>query len=160
VSILRLFQFRVVTLLVAAHCGWGGVEEAKLSVRGGGVDISPVGPTRGLIGQPGDKVDWVWDITPKEPGEHTFDLVIVTYKGSSDNPLFIVNPPINIKLDVTETWSHRISSAKAWVIGFGGLVIALAAIVTFFREQVFALLPKRIRKRKDSRQAVSNNKSV
>ena len=92
----------------------GGVEEAKLSVPGGKVDVSSVGPTRGLIGQPGDEVNWSWGVTPKETGTYMLDLVITTYQGSSDNPLFVINPPIRIKLVVTNTFLHRLDSAKVF----------------------------------------------
>jgi len=125
----------------------GGVEGATLSVGGGGAQISPVGPTRGLIGQPGDRVDWTWNISPSEPGEYTLELVVVTYQGTSDNPLSVVNPPVPITLKVTDTWSHRLNELKGWIIGLGAFFAAVAVILTFFREQVFGLLPKRAKKK-------------
>jgi hypothetical protein len=130
----------------------GGVEGATLSVRGGGVQISPVGPDRRLIGQPGDTADWTWDITPMQPGEYTLELVVVTYQGTSDNPLSVVDPPIPITLNVTDTWSHRLNSVKGWIIGLGAFFAAVAIIFTFFREQVFGLLPNRKKKEKEQKE--------
>jgi hypothetical protein len=130
----------------------GGVEGATLSARGSGIQISPVGPTRGLIGQPGDSVYWYWDITPSEPGDYILQLVVVTYLGTSDNPLSVVNPPVPIALNVTDTWSHRLDSVKGWIIGFGAFFGALVIIFTFFREQVFGLLPKRKKKAKEQKE--------
>jgi hypothetical protein len=109
----------------------GGIEEARLSARGGGADISAVGPTRGLIGEPGDKLSWTWDITPKEPREYELELVVITYQGTSNNPLSVVNPPIKIDLEVNNTFSHWISSMKAWLIGLGAVAVAAAAIWKF-----------------------------
>jgi hypothetical protein len=130
----------------------GGVEDATLSARGGGVQISSVGPTRRLIGQPGDMVSWTWEITPMQPGMYTLELVVVTYQGESDNPLSIVNPPIPITLNVTDTLSHRVNSVKGWIIGFSAFLAAVAIILTFFREQVFGLLPKRKKKEKEQKE--------
>jgi hypothetical protein len=136
----------------------GGVEGATLAARGGGMKISQVGPARGLIGQPGDSVSWIWNITPDEPGDYILELVVVTYQGSSDNPLSVVNPPVQIALDVTDTWSHRISSLKGWIIGLGAFFAALAIIFTFFREQVFGLLPKRAKKKEETAGSDSETK--
>ena len=130
----------------------GGVEDATLSVRGGGVQISSVGPTRRLIGRPGDTVGWAWYITPMQPGMHTLELVVVTYQGESDNPLSIVNPPISITLNVTDTLSHRVNSVKGWIIGLGAFLGAVAIILAFFREQVFGLLPKRKKKEEEQKE--------
>jgi hypothetical protein len=130
----------------------GGVEDATLSDRGGGVQISPVGSTRRLIGQPGDTAHWAWDITPMQPGEYTLELVVVTYQGTTDNPLSIINPPVDIALNVTDTWSHRLDSVKGWIIGLGAFFAAVAIIFTFFREQVFGLLPKRKKKAKEQKE--------
>lgn len=120
----------------------GGVEEAQLSARGGGVDIAPIGPTRRLIGRPGDKADWTWDITPKEPKDYTLELVVVTYQGEGDNPLYIINPPIEIKLSVTNTWGHRIKSVNSWALGlaaFVGAVVVLwkpiGALLSWWRDR-------------------------
>jgi hypothetical protein len=105
----------------------GGREEAVLSARGG-VDISAVGPVTGLIGQPGDHVNWTWDITPRQPGTHTLDLVVITYQGTTDNPLETLNPPVQISLRVGNTVSHTASKINGWVVGFGAFLAALAGI--------------------------------
>jgi hypothetical protein len=115
----------------------GGVEEAKLSGPPGKVDISPVGSTRRLIGQVGDQATWAWNITPKQPGDYTLDLVITTYQGTTENPLYIINPPIPIDLSVRNTWPHFLNAMKAWIIAFSTFVGAVAVILTFFREQLF-----------------------
>jgi hypothetical protein len=60
-----------------------------------------------------------------------------------------LNPPVAITLRVTDTWSHRLNSAKDWIIGLGAFFAALAIIFTFFREQVFGLLPKRQKKEEE-----------
>ena len=107
----------------------GGREEAILSAQGGGVDISAVGPVTGLIGQPGDRVHWIWDITPRQPGTHTLDLVVITYQGTTDNPLETLNPPVQIPVQVGNTVSHAASKINGWIVGFGAFLAALAGIV-------------------------------
>jgi hypothetical protein len=121
----------------------GGVEEAKLSGPPGKVDISPVGSTRRLIGQVGDQATWAWNITPKQPGDYTLDLVITTYQGTTENPLYIINPPIPIDLSVRNTWSYFFNAMKAWIIAFSTFVAAVAVILAFFREQFFGKKDKK-----------------
>jgi hypothetical protein len=121
----------------------GGREEAVLSARGGGVDISAVGPVTGLIGQPGDHVNWTWDITPRQPGTHTLDLVVITYQGTTDNPLETLNPPVQIPLRVGNTVSHAASKINGWVVGVGAFLAALAGI--------FAVITPLWRRRKSRR---------
>ena len=128
----------------------GGVEEARLSARGGGADISAVGPTRGLIGEPGDKLSWTWDITPKEPRKYELELVVITYQGTSNSPLSVVNPPIEIRLEVNNTFSHQISSMKAWLIGLGAVAVAAAAIWKFGAD-LFSPIGRLINKRDPKR---------
>jgi len=124
----------------------GGVEEAKLSSASDKLAISAVGSTRRLLGQIGDKAEWTWDITPKEPGEYKLDLVIMTYQGTTDNPLYVINPPISVNLTVTNTWSHRFKSMMGWINWFYISIGAIAGILVFFREQVLTPL-KNLRKR-------------
>lgn len=106
----------------------GGVQEAKLSARGGGVDIALAGPPRRLIARPGDRAVWAWNITPKEPKDYTLELVVITYQGTGDNPLDIINPPIEIELTVTNTWWHRIKSMNTAAIGAAAFVGAVAIL--------------------------------
>jgi hypothetical protein len=89
----------------------GGVEQASLSNSGGGVSISPVGPTRVTIAEPGDSVTWTWDITAEQPGDYTLNLVVITYQGTSDRVLTYINRPVPINLKVRDTWSHRAKSS-------------------------------------------------
>jgi hypothetical protein len=112
----------------------GGVEEAKLSVVGEAdrVDISPVGSTRGLIGRPGDKLGWTWDITPKEPGDYTLRLVVITYQGNTDNPLSTMSPPVEIKINVSSTWSYRAKAMGEKIAEAGALIGAIGVIGGFF----------------------------
>jgi hypothetical protein len=58
-----------------------------------------------------------------------FALVAITYQGTSDNPLFVVNPPIYIQLSVTNTFGHRVKGAIGWIIGLGAALAALTAIL-------------------------------
>ena len=123
----------------------GGVEEAALSVLGGGADISAVGPTRGLIGKPGDVVSWTWDIKPKEPREYKLDLVVITYQATSSNPLFVVNPPIQIELKVNNTLSHQISSLRLLIISIAAIIVAVG-IIWKFADEIFAPIRRRMRR--------------
>jgi hypothetical protein len=110
------------------------------------VTISPVGPTQREIGKPGDRVSWSWNITPKEPGDYILDLIVMTYHEKTDNPLYVLDPPIEIDISVTNTWSHRFKSMVGWILGFALFIGAVGTILIFFREQVFAPL-KNFRKR-------------
>jgi hypothetical protein len=114
----------------------GGVEEAKLSVSGGGVDIAPVSPARATIGQPGDSVTWRWDLTPKEPGDYTLKLEVITYQGTSDRPLAYINPPVRIGLSVTNTLSHRIKTNVPRIVGFVTFIGVLAGAIAGVRSLV------------------------
>jgi hypothetical protein len=129
----------------------GGVEEATLTVAGAHdrVAVTPVGPSKGLIGRPGDRLHWQWDLVPKEPGTYTLELVVVTFRGTSDTPLATVNPPIDITLHVADTWKHRFTAIRGAIIGLAALLAAIAGILTFFREQIRARLPGRRRSESD-----------
>ncbi|MCU7825121.1 hypothetical protein [Kitasatospora sp. DSM 101779] len=122
----------------------GGTEEAILSTRDK-IDIPPIGPTKGLIGQPGDRVEWRWTITPREAGNSILNLTIVTYQGSTSNPLFATNPPIEIKITAKNTWKNRLAELKGWVIGASTVIAAIATILAFFREPIFGRLARRRR---------------
>jgi hypothetical protein len=141
----------------------GGVEEAKLSVRGPAdrVEISPVGSTRGLIGKPGDKISWIWEITPKEPGSYTLRLVVVTYQGMSDNPLATLNPPIEIDLSVSDTGRHRFKWITDRIVGLSIILGAVSVILVFFREQIFGPISKRRRRRRrEALESVSDTPNI
>jgi hypothetical protein len=84
----------------------GGVEGATLSAPDGGVAITAIGPTTGLIGKPGDEVDWTWSLKATQPGTYPVDLVVVTYQGETHNPLYTMNPPLTLKLVVTTGPRH------------------------------------------------------
>ncbi|NUK32521.1 hypothetical protein HRW16_19350 [Streptomyces lunaelactis] len=128
----------------------GGVEEARLSCRTKDVEISAIGPAKGLIGRIGDSVTWRWAITPKKAGKHTLDLVIVTYQGNTNNPLHAVNPPIKIEVEAKQTLKSRVNSARVWVLGISTFVVALSGILAFFREPIFKRLSKRRHVTKES----------
>lgn len=119
----------------------GGVEGATLSAPGGGVAITPVGPTTGLIGKPGDKVEWSWSLKSAQPGTHPLDLVVVTYQGETSNPLYTLKPPLVINLVVTDTLAHRagaVGSAAgklAAVVGtIAGACVAVGGCATGIRK--------------------------
>jgi hypothetical protein len=110
----------------------GGVEGATLSAPQGGVAITAIGPTTGLIGRPGDVVEWSWSLKPAQPGTYPLDLVVVTYQGETSNPLYTLKPPLTINLVVTNTVAHRVaaagSTATKWVAIVGTIAGACIAV--------------------------------
>jgi hypothetical protein len=104
----------------------GGVEGATLSAPGGGVAITPVGPTTGLIGKPGDKVEWSWSLKAAQPGTYPLDLVVVTYQGETRNPLYTLKPPLVINLVVADTLAHRAAAAGSAAGKVAGVVATIA----------------------------------
>jgi hypothetical protein len=125
----------------------GGVEGASLTAPGEAVAITPIGPTTGLIGKPGDHVEWTWSLKPSQPGTYTLYLVVETYQGETTNPLYTMTPPLTLGLTATNTMGHSAAAAEnilltlskiaGAIVVIGGLI---AGCVTWVR--------KRARKRK------------
>jgi hypothetical protein len=111
----------------------GGVEGAKLTPRSRDVKVQLLADTKTkqVIAEPGDVVSWQWSVTAGEPGDYELLLVLTTYQQDSDRALATLHPPITIHLSVNNTWSHRIDSMRNSLIAWGGVAVALGAIVAF-----------------------------
>src|SRR5262249_15751294 len=122
-----------------------------------GVEISSIGSPRRLIGQPGDKARWTWTIAPTKPGKYTLDLVVTTYQARSNNPISIVNPPIEINLQVKagigESLGHEFSRIAGKTVLLGSTLGALLVIIGFFSKipESFRKIRAKARRRPQAR---------
>jgi hypothetical protein len=107
----------------------GGVEGAALTAASGGVTITAIGPTRGLIGKPKDEVEWSWSLKPGQPGTYVLDLVVVTYQGQTSNPLYTLNPPLVLTLVAKNSFGHRVAAVESALLPIVGIAASLAAVI-------------------------------
>ncbi|MFI5998877.1 hypothetical protein ACIA98_00410 [Streptomyces sp. NPDC051366] len=120
----------------------GGVQKAYLSEPGKDVEIKELSSPIATIAQQGDEAQWRWYLTPRKPGNYTLDLVIETYQRDSGVLLARTEPPVDIALTVTNTWSYRRSAVKEWIIGAAALLAALGVILALFRKPLTAVLAR------------------
>jgi hypothetical protein len=107
----------------------GGVEGATLTAASGGVTITAIGPTRGLIGKPNDEVEWSWSLKPTQPGTYVLDLVVVTYQGQTSNPLYTLNPPLVLTLVAKNSFGHSVGAVESALLPIAGIAGSLAAVI-------------------------------
>ncbi|MGW6904199.1 hypothetical protein [Streptomyces sp. NPDC054940] len=111
----------------------GGVEGASLTATSSHVRVVRLtdSKTRQVIAEPGDTAEWRWSLTAAEPGSYDLVLGLTTYQGDSDRALDTLTPPITVRLQVENTWSHRIDSMRNWLIALGSVAAALLALYAF-----------------------------
>ncbi|MFF4501485.1 hypothetical protein [Streptomyces sp. NPDC001401] len=108
----------------------GGVEGAALTCGSRNVRVVMLTDSKPeqIIAQPGDPAEWQWSVSADEPGDYDLALTVTTYQGDTKRALDTLRPPIKIHLTVHNTWSHRITSLKDWLIAAGGIATALVAV--------------------------------
>ncbi|MDX3451509.1 hypothetical protein PV396_06005 [Streptomyces sp. ME02-8801-2C] len=111
----------------------GGVEGAALTATDPDVRVTLLTDVeaRQVIARPGDAVEWWWSVSSNEPGDYELLLSITTYQGDSDRALATLTPPITVRLHVDETWDHSLDAMLSTIVTWGGVAIALTALLAF-----------------------------
>jgi hypothetical protein len=111
----------------------GGVQGASLTSTSSRVRVVRLNDTtaRQVIAAPGDAIEWHWSVTATQPGSYGLVLGLTTYQGDSDRALDTLTPPITVRMQVENSWSHRIASMRDWLIALGSVAAALLALYAF-----------------------------
>ncbi|GAA3302402.1 hypothetical protein GCM10020295_48140 [Streptomyces cinereospinus] len=125
------------------HVPVGGVEGASLTSPSNEVAIRPLfdSSVKQIVTQPADRAEWEWAVSASKPGKYKLKLRITTYQGESNRAL-ATSRPVTIQIHVTTTVSHRVSWLRGELVAWGGVAVALVAILTF-RAPILTLLRAR-----------------
>ncbi|MET7474315.1 hypothetical protein ABZT17_08150 [Streptomyces sp. NPDC005648] len=106
----------------------GGMQGAMLTPYSREVRTVMLSEARQPIVRPGESALWEWSVSADEPGDYDLGLTVITYQGETDRALETLNPPIDVRLKVRDTWSHRFASMQDWLFTAAGIAGALAGI--------------------------------
>ena len=106
----------------------GGWQGAGLSADNPAVKVSMETTAQQAIAAPGESAYWKWSVTADEPGDYELGLTVITYQSDTDRALETLNPPIDVRLTVRDTWSHRLASMRNWLFTAAGMAGALVGL--------------------------------
>lgn len=106
----------------------GGWQGAGLSSDNPAVKVSMETTAQQAIAAPGESAYWKWSVTADEPGDYDLYLTVITYQGRTNRALETLDPPIDVRLTVRDTWSHRLASMRNWLFTAAGMAGALVGL--------------------------------
>ncbi|MEU1268660.1 hypothetical protein [Streptomyces sp. NPDC005799] len=124
----------------------GGMQGARLTADSQKVRAVLLSEARQPIAGPGESAVWQWSVSADEPGDYELGLTVITYQGETGRALETLNPPIDVRLNVHDTWSHRFTSMRDWLFTAAGIAGALVGIYA-----LRAPLAELVRERREAR---------
>ncbi|MHB9757318.1 hypothetical protein ACYBSK_23325 [Streptomyces sp. BYX5S] len=111
----------------------GGVQGASLTATSRHVEVRSLGDSKAeqVIAETGDTAFWEWAVAADRPGVYALKLGMTTFRGTSDQALAALNPPLTIRFEAHNTVSHSVSWLRAEVVAWGGVAVALVALLAF-----------------------------
>jgi hypothetical protein len=124
----------------------GGMQGARLKADSPEVRVVLLSEARQPVIDPGESAVWQWSVSADEPGDYGLALSVITYQGDTARALETLHPPIDVRLKVRDTWSHRFTSMQGWLFTAAGIAGALAGI-----HALRAPLAELVRERREAR---------